>query len=475
MPPSPTAPISPNTTSAPPVAHGSHWWPIRTRQPQVPWLWAFLLTGHWGVATYIEQISNIAITFKLRPLVEAPIWITLITSFNVIFNVLVGASINYSSDRLWTRWGRRRPFILFGQAVIVVGLILLPGVNSLGALVAVLFCYEMLRDVNSPFEPLLNEIVPPQQRGRSAAMGKIWRTAVTAFFFGVMIAQYDHVHHLPFGWVVTGEQAIFWVGSIFALYTFLVVGYCVKETPPAADWQRPKWPGLGRAVRGYFTDVFGNPQWRGLYWVGLAMTIFWIGLGSLAPLLYTEQFLYSKATYGHIVAIGTPFNILLFLPIGGWLADRIDRMLIFKWGAIATAVMHFVFYLIVRGMDGPPPIPFLIVFALVSNGLSTIAAMAANPLIFDFVPRDKLGTVSSGIGVVRGVAMVLINNGVGLWVTVWSGWFEQPGTYDYLSGYLYLTLLALLGTAVALWFERQVKSGRFVPYGRREHERERGA
>ncbi|RME70385.1 MAG: hypothetical protein D6781_06445, partial [Verrucomicrobia bacterium] len=65
----------------------------------MPWFWAVLLTGHWGVATYIEFISGVAITFKLRPLVDAPIWITLITSFNTVFNVIVGASINYSSDR----------------------------------------------------------------------------------------------------------------------------------------------------------------------------------------------------------------------------------------------------------------------------------------------------------------------------------------------------------------------------------------
>jgi len=438
----------------------------------VPWFWAVLLTGHWGVATYIEFISGVAITFKLRPLVDAPIWITLITSFNTVFNVIVGASINYSSDRVWTRWGRRRPFIMVGQAVVVIGLLTLPGVHSLGAIVAILFCYEMLRDVVTPFEPLLNEVVPPRQRGRTAAIGKIWRTAVTAFFFGVMIAQWDNTYNLPFGITLRGEQVLFWGGALFALYTFIIVAFCVKETPPASDWQRPQWPGFGKAVRGYFRDVFGDPQWRALYWVGLAMAIFWLGLGSLAPLLFTEQFGYSKAVYGQIVAIGTPLNIILFLPLGGWLADRIDRMLIFKWGAICTATFHLGFYLICSAMSGPPSVLFLIIYGLISSGLSTIAAMAANPLIFDFVPRDKLGTVSSGIGVVRGVALVLINNGVGLWVTVWSKFFSEPGQYDYLSGYIYLAMLAVGGSAVAIWFERPVRAGRFVPYGRKESETE---
>jgi Na+/melibiose symporter-like transporter len=432
------------------------------------------MTGHWGAATYVEQLSSTAITFKLRPMVDSPLWITAITSFNLVFNVVIGATVNYASDRLWTRWGRRRPFIMTGQAVMAIGLLFLPGFHSLGPLIAMLFCYELMRDINTPFEPLLNEIIPPQQRGRAAAMGKIWRTVATALFFGVMLAQYDHVHHLPGGITITGEQAIFWVGSLLALYTFALLAFGVRETPPPASAQPRPWPGVGPAIRGYFKDVFGDPQWRALYWVGLAMTVFWLGLGSLGPLLYTEQFGYSKAVYGWLIAVGTPFNLLLFLPLGGWLADKIDRMLIFKAGAMATAIMHLAFYLYARfgAPGGVPPVAFLVTFSVISTGLSTVAALAANPLIFDFIPRDKMGTVSSGIGVVRGIAAVLINNGVGLWVTLWSRWFGPPGKYDYLSGYLYLTLLALGGTAVALWFEHQVRAGRFIKYGKQENDRE---
>jgi Na+/melibiose symporter-like transporter len=425
----------------------------------------------------VEQINSTAVTFKVRPMVDSPLWITFITSFNLIFAVIIGATANYASDRLWTRWGRRRPFIIVGQAAMFIGLLLLPLTHSLGPLIVIMLCWDILRDLNTPFEPLLNEVVPPQQRGRSAAMGKIFRTVATAFFFGVMIVQYDRVYSLPYGITLTGEHLTFWVGALFALYTLLLMVFCVKETALPANSPQSEWRGLKPAIRGYFTDVFGDAQWRALYWVALAMAIFWLGLGSLGALLQTEQFGYSKSVYGYVVAFGTPFNILLFLPLGGWLADKIDRMLIFKAGAIVTAILHLSFYYYARYLspNGIPSVTALVIFGLITTGATTVAAMAANPLIFDFVPRDKLGTVSSGIGAVRGAALVLVNNGTGLWVTLWSKEYAPKGKFDYLSGYLYLTILALIGTAVVLWFERQVLAGRFVKYGRQEHDRDAAA
>lgn len=439
----------------------------------MPWLWGILLSLHWGAAQYFELISNTAIVFKLRPLVSSPVWIPAITSFNIVFNVLVGCSINYLSDRVWTRWGRRSPFIIAGQIFTVTGLLILPGLHTLGTIVLWLFFYEMLRDVNSPIDALTNEIVPPPQRGRVDAAGRIIRTVASAFFFGVMIAQYDRVYSLPGGVTVTGEQLIYWLGALLGLYTAVLLIFFVRETPPLADpAPHPPWPGAGPVLRKYFRDVFGDPQWRAIYLVGLTMTIFWLGLGSLGPLLATEQFGYSKANYGYISAIASPFTVFVVLPLGGWIADKFDRVTIFKLGAAGTAAIHLSFYCYARFLapGGVPPLPALVGFHLCTTSIGTVAAIASSPLIYDFIPRDKFGTVSSGIGVVRGAAAVVIMNGVAIFVTLWSHWFAPAGKFDYLSGYLYLTFTGILGTFAAFWFERRVKTGRLVKYGRAEHE-----
>lgn len=457
-------------SSAPPTPRRAELLPIRTLQSNAPWLWRVLINLHWATSQYIELICGTAIVFKLRPLVSSPGWIPAITSFNVIFNVLVGCTINYVSDRIWTRWGRRSPFIIAGQLVTAVGLALLPGLHTLALVVLWLFFYDMLRDVNSPIEALINEVVPPHQRGSADAIGRICRALSSAFFFGVMVAQYDHRYQLPGGLTLTGEELMCWLGAVFGLYTAVLLLFFVRETPPASPAPRAMWPGIGPALRKYFRDVFAERQFRAIYLVGLTMTIFWLGLGSFGPLLAIEQFHYSKADFGFVTAVSSPFTIFIVLPLGGWLADRVDRITIFKCGAIATATVHLCFYVYARFLapGGVPPLAVLIGFHLVTSSVGSVSAIASTPMLFDFIPRDRIGTVNSGIGMVRGAAVVLITNGVAVFVSFWSGWFEPPGKYDYLSGYLYLSFAATLGTLVALWFERQVKAGRFVRYGRGE-------
>ncbi len=455
-------------TTAPPVARIPKW-PMRTRQAHVPWFWVALMSAHWGCNQYIEFLSTTVMTFKLRPLVDSPIWITAIASFNTIFNILIGASANYTSDRVWTRWGRRRPFILAAQFVLIGGLLVIPEVNTLGPLIAILLCYEMLRDLQQPLEPLINEVIPPRQRGSGMAFSKIARQVVVMFAFGVMLGLFDRVLALPGGITVRGEQAIFWAGCLFVAYTIAVAGLSVRETPPPPRAQPARWPGLRRAVWGALRDIFGDRQWRALYLLGIAMMISWLGLGSLAPLLYTEQFGYTKQQYGLLVAIGGP-ALFVIMPIAGWLADRVDRILIFRTGAVLSVAGHVFFYVYARffAPGGVPPFVFLVVFGLLTTAVSNISATASAALIFDYVPRDKLGTVSSGVGIIRGVASILINNGVGVWVTLWSGWFMPEGVFDYLSAYIYLIVLGILGTSIAFWFDHQAKTGRVIPHGRVE-------
>ena len=114
-------------------------WPIRTGQPHAPWLWVFLLSVPWSAKLYFEQISNVAITFKLHEFTTVPAVITAVGSFNLVFNIFVGASCNYASDRVWTRWGRRKPFLMVGWGTIAVGCLILPQLETLWLLIAVLF------------------------------------------------------------------------------------------------------------------------------------------------------------------------------------------------------------------------------------------------------------------------------------------------------------------------------------------------
>ncbi|HUG10303.1 MAG TPA: MFS transporter [Opitutaceae bacterium] len=453
-------------------------WPIRTGQRQAPWLWIGLMTGPWAAKLFFEQISTIAITFKLREFVSAPLIITLVASFNLMFNIFVGATCNYTSDRIWTRWGRRKPFLLAGWSAIAVGCIILPEIDTLWLLVGTLFLYEMLRDADNPYESLVNEVVPPHQRGRSTAALTFARQMMLAFFFAILIGRWDDSFALPGIGSFTGEHAIFWIGAVLALCSMAFVGFGIKETPPRdLPGQRPRLnPAfLMKALGNFLREVFGQRQWLTLYGIALAQMIFWIGFGSLAPLLFTEQWGFSKQTYGNVIAISTSASMFFFLPLGGWLADRLNRIVMFELLAAILTAIHFFFFVFLklRSGDGPPSQTSVIIYWVVQNGVGSVGVVCTVSMMFDFVPRDRLGTVCSGIGITRGVVNIFINNGIGLWITgvTFLGISTDLGNstaYDYESGFLYLALLGVLATAVSFWFARQVNTGRIQKLGMME-------
>ncbi len=458
------------------------WWPVRTGQTRVPWTWVAVLSLPWASMVYFDLISNVAITFKLREFISVPVLLTLVGSFNQLFNIAVGATCNYTSDRVWTRWGRRKPFLLAGWAMVAVGCVILPELQSFALIVALLFVYEMLRDFATPYESLCNEVVPPAQRGRANAGYTFARQATIAVFFSLVIGRWDSGYVLPGGIEVSGQQLVFWSAAALALATIVLVSRVREEPPPeaAAAWKRPNWTEMRGHARNFLREVFGSRQWRALYTVALAQMIFWIDFGNLAPLLYTEQWGFSKQAYGNVLAVASGVTLAVFLPLSGWVADRWDRIRVFQFLAGAMALNHLAFFVYLQTVaSGAPSFGEVLVFKLLGTGIGTVGTVTSVALMFDYVPRRRLGTVLAGVGLSRGLASLLVNNGIGLWVTSASWvWPTRDGggemKYDYALGYLYLTLCGLLSWWVARRFARLSRTGVLVPLGVQEAEAAKG-
>jgi hypothetical protein len=120
----------------------------------------------------------------------------------------------------------------------------------------------------------------------------------------------------------------------------------------------------------------------------------------------------------------------------------------------------------------------VLAFRLISTGLGTVGTIASVSLMFDYVPRDRLGTVLAGVAMTRNLSSLFINNGVGLWVTALAWLFPRGRAangdvrYDYASGYLYLALCGAAAVLIAAWFARQTRAGHLVKLGVLEAERQ---
>jgi len=148
-----------------------------------------------------------------------------------------------------------------------------------------------------------------------------------------------------------------------------------------------------------------------------------------------------------------------------WLLDRMDRLRLFQAGLWLATLQPLAYWLYVKfAAPGQiPPVPAVIGFTAVGALARTATLLSLEPLLFDLTPPKLLGTFNSGFLIARGLATVLLMNGVGLWVKLYSGCFYPPLKFDYMSGYLYLFACGLLGCLVAAYVGGQRRRGHLPP------------
>src|SRR5712691_11253851 len=108
--------------------------------------------------------------FVLPPILKsfgAPdLLIGLLSSTRSIEGAVIQPTIGALSDRVWTRFGRRTPFMLVGIPLSAAFFVAGAFVNSLWALAVVIFLFSIFFNVAvDPYTALLADIAPLEQRG----------------------------------------------------------------------------------------------------------------------------------------------------------------------------------------------------------------------------------------------------------------------------------------------------------------------
>lgn len=445
---------------------------IETDRPRVPWSWAAWMTGPWLALFYIENLNHGGpLTFTIRRFVETPVLIGLLTSANVAFNFAVGTAASYMSDRIWTPWGRRRPFLIVGWVGAGLTMFLVPFAPNVWTLVAVVLALQFFADVAKPVEPLYNEVVPPAQRGRAGTMRNIGQQLMGLFFFGVLVTQFDAVHEFTLGgkaWRLSGETVVFWTGGLLTLGMAVFLALGVRENRPTVQEPRRDW-----GVRMFVSDVFGQRQWWMVYLLYSTPLVAGLTGGSFTVLMQTEQLGFSKAEMGFAVSVGMIVMVVLFAPLAGYLTDRMSRMRLLRIGIVGPTLVELIFFLHVRFVaDYSIPLSTWIAYGLAASALKTCAYLVWGALVFDYIPRNRFGTVSAGLTFVSGLVPFVLTNLSGLWVTGFTQVFGRVGAgdYDYSSLYVMQVGFAALALGMTYFFEREEKRGRVRPLGRAEVE-----
>ena len=146
------------------------------QKPNLPFwsLWN-LSFGFFGVqiayALQSANISRIFATLGADPHNLSYFWI-----LPPLMGILVQPIVGTLSDKTWTRWGRRIPYLFVGAAVAVLVMCLLPNSGSFGltigaalifGLVALMFLDTSINMAMQPFKMLVGDMVNEEQKAKA--------------------------------------------------------------------------------------------------------------------------------------------------------------------------------------------------------------------------------------------------------------------------------------------------------------------
>ena len=202
-----------------------------------------------------------------------------------VTGVIIQPLIGQASDRLWTRLGRRRPFILGGALLASTALILIPNCPSVWMAAGLLWVLDGTINASmQPFRALVADNLPEAQNAQGFALQSLFiglgGTVASALpwmltnWFGVASDGPGHVPH--------SVRLSFYIGAAAFLGAVLWTVLRTAEYPPSApelaalrarkfDWTL----GLGDVLE----LVFHLP--RRMWELGLVQFFTWIGMFSL--------------------------------------------------------------------------------------------------------------------------------------------------------------------------------------------------
>jgi MFS family permease len=427
---------------------------ILTQQKRVPWRWVFLIVTPWFSNIFVEMLSGNILALSLSKFTSHPLVISSILSANVLFNILIGAPLLYVSDRIWTPIGRRKPFLIAGALPLILAFAIAPFMPSLALFLPFVVLWLASQDIMITNEPLQQEVTPPPQRGRGAAFFQVTVQMVVLFCMVLIFGRFHEVQFVG-GHMIAGEQVAYWCGALFLVAVIaLIVGF-VRELPV-----KSRLTGERLSPLGFVRGVFGDRELRPVYALVFAMIFMQGHGGALLTLLFVEQWGYTPQQMGTNALVSVGFTVLC-TSIAGYFADRVDRIKLYLFGLGSTFVINVAYYLFVRFAlpDHRPTLWQIILVGQIIALFGMFIGVVGQPLMYDFIPRAKMGTAAAGLSIVRCAVRWLATVGAGLWVTGYSRLFCAPGTFDYFSLYLYTLLLNSVGLVLMVRFYRRVRRG----------------
>lgn len=363
----------------------------------------------------IPQVIGFGLTPALALFIMT--WDNLI---NVFFQPWVGAK----SDNTWTRFGRRKPWIIIGVPVAVIGFTLIPfAQTALAIAVFILITNFGMALFRSPTVAWLGDLFLPNDRSKANGiinlMGGVG--ALLAFFGG--------------GYLFNnfGRAAPFIGGAILLIAAAVVALAGVKEPEQIEVEERPEDAGVLANLRA----AWQNPDKSG-FLVLLGILLWFMAFNALeAGLSSFAVFTLGIAPGTASIFAGAVSVTFIFAAMpAGFLGTKYGRGVIIRLGLIALTIIFLASYFLIQD-----PITFVI--ALVLTGIFwAFVNVNSLPLVYDHGDERRIGAYTGLYYFSSQLAAVLGPTLGGLMVDVLGDQYRWLFAFGTL--FMFLAFLAVL-------------------------------
>jgi MFS family permease len=257
--------------------------------------------------------------------------IAVVTGLGAVFAVLLPPLVGDWSDRLRTRWGRRRPIMVVGTLLNAVGLLVLMTAPTYGVLLLGYLIIQIFNNAaGAAYSGIVPDVVPDDQFGRASGM------------LGAMVQLGS----------VAGLVATLLMSTVFGhiLWTYGVMAVVILATLPPTLWAsrgeglgptEPRHPEPLAAAVARFLRPLASGDFA---WVIYTRTMVTAGIYCVLPFL--------QLFFGDVVRVAKPadftaeWELLLLLAAtpfglaGGWVSDRFGRKrFVYASGALMSLVV----------------------------------------------------------------------------------------------------------------------------------------
>ena len=160
-----------------------------------------------------------------------------------LMGILVQPIVGTLSDKTWTRFGRRIPYLFIGAVAAVLVMSLLPNAGSFGmaistamvfGLVALMFLDTSINMAMQPFKMLVGDMVNEEQKGLAYSIQSFLCNAgsIVGFVFPFFFTFIGIANTAPNGIVPDSVVYSFYIGAAILILCVLYTTAKVKEMPP---------------------------------------------------------------------------------------------------------------------------------------------------------------------------------------------------------------------------------------------------